>query len=92
MAKSWRKLLFAALLLGGAAGCRSVAPPDIFDPLSLLSVEQQQVRANRYDPYGETDVGPSISETRPPGFSRPPVEPSRARWTRALGGVPGAGW
>jgi hypothetical protein len=71
-------LLTGLLLMGGAAGCRGLAPPDWCHP---GTAEQQQHRAHRFDPFMENETGPPVPETRPRGYQIPPAEPGRARWT-----------
>ena len=71
--------LAAALLLGLAAGCSSTATPNWVHPGTL---QAQQARALRYDPYPQNDSGaPPMTGDRPREYSTPPPEPSRARWT-----------
>lgn len=43
-------------------------------------MKQQQVSAERFDPYTDNDVGPEVVGGRPREFAEPVAEPSRARW------------
>ncbi len=65
------------LMLVALDGCRDIAGPDWTHPGTAAA---QQKRALRYDPYPESDSGPSMEGTRPREFEIPPPEPSRARW------------
>lgn len=67
------------LLLNLMVGCKSTAPPSLLHP---RSADVQQKRAERYDPYPETNVGPGMAETRPRDYQNPPAETTRSRWER----------
>jgi hypothetical protein len=43
------------------------------------SAEYQQTRAQRFDPYPDTNIGPKVDGSRPEGFDAPPPEPARGR-------------
>ncbi len=60
------------------AGCQGMEVPNFSHPGSL---KYQRFQAHRFDPYPEPGVGPAMPGTRPRSYSRPPAEPSRARWT-----------
>lgn len=65
----------------GVAGCTAPPPldmPDIFDPGPAA---YQQRRANRWDPFPETDSGPALDGARPREFVTSNPEPTRARWS-----------
>jgi hypothetical protein len=53
--------------------------PDWFNP---GPAKYQQQRAQRFDPYPDNDIGPPVIGGRPPEFSRPPAETTRARWNQ----------
>ena len=68
----------AAGLLLGLAGCASTTKPDVLHPGTL---QAQQARALRYDPYPTDETGaPPMTGDRPREYDKPPPEPSRARW------------
>jgi hypothetical protein len=72
-----RFLLAAALLGVGLAGC-GTAKPSLTDP---GTAQQQQARANRFDPYPTPDAGlPSMVGTRPREYQDPASEPMRPKW------------
>ena len=60
------------LMLVALDGCRDIAGPDWTHP-GTASVQQK--RALRYDPYPESDSGPSMDGTRPRNST--PRHPSR---------------
>jgi hypothetical protein len=70
-------------LLGAAglmlAGCANIAMPEL---APQGSVNDQVYYAHRYYPFPEPEVGPRIPEAMPREFSRPPAEPTRARYVR----------
>jgi hypothetical protein len=70
-------LILIGMTLGVLAGCASVATPNWGQP---GTADLQRRRAERFDPYPETDVGPDDSSVRPRGFQQPLAEPLRARW------------
>jgi hypothetical protein len=78
-----RRLLLAVgcSALVPLAGCRGMAMPNIFHP---GPAGHQRNEAKRYDPYPESDIGPSVDEARPPDFQQGMPPPTRSRWT--LGG------
>jgi hypothetical protein len=55
-------------------GCGSIAAPKIFHP---GSAEYQQSRAQRWDPYPQTDVAPDIDGGRPRQYLRPAPQTER---------------
>jgi hypothetical protein len=59
------------------SGCAGMVGPNWLHP---GSASDQLRQAKRYDPYPETDMGPSTTNIRPRGFENPIAEPSRARW------------
>jgi hypothetical protein len=71
--------LFAAglLILAVLAGCATTGTPDWVHP---GTAQAQQARAQRYDPYPQTEIGPPMSGDRPRDYDQSPPEPSRARW------------
>jgi hypothetical protein len=72
-------LLIAAVTL--VVGCRGTGQPHLFGP---GSAEQQQHQAQQFDPYPETNIGPSVTGARPEGYTAPAPEPTRGtsnRWT-----------
>jgi hypothetical protein len=69
-------LILVGMTLGVLAGCASVATPNWGQP---GTADAQRRRAERFDPYPETDVGPGGLGVRPRGFEQPLAEPLRAR-------------
>lgn len=70
-------LLLAALLgLGGFQGCAGLAGPNWRHP---GTAQTQQLRALRFDPYPEDDLGPSVEGARPLEFQNPPPDIQRSR-------------
>jgi hypothetical protein len=70
-------LLVVVAILAGASGCSDMSPPDLFN---AGPARYQQMRAQRFDPYPENDIGPEVVGGRPLGYQKPVAEPSRARW------------
>jgi hypothetical protein len=70
--------LVVLAISAGLCGCQGIAYPDLLHP---GRAEVQRNRAKRFDPYPESDVGPSMEEVRPPDFQRAMPEATRARWT-----------
>lgn len=79
-------LVIALLIVGGAAGCKSLAPPNWFHPGPAA---YQQSQAQQYDPYPDVAAGPEIVGGRPMEYDRPPAEvvqvqpptdPMRSTW------------
>lgn len=68
--------LLAAMLVFGPAGCQSLSGPNWFHPGTARC---QQLRAQQYDPYPQSDAGPPIVGARPQGFENPPPEVQRVR-------------
>jgi hypothetical protein len=62
-----RRQLLAVIALC-ACGCADVAPPRVFHPGTM---EYQQGRAQRFDPYPMTDMGPDLGGGRPLQYTRP---------------------
>jgi len=60
-----------------AAGCVNFGTPE---PLNPGTSNYQQLRAGRFDPYPENDIGPEIVGSRPRDFQKPQDEVRRARW------------
>jgi hypothetical protein len=67
MRKFWTAALLAAFC--SAEGC--VAPPPVLHP---GTEQQQQARAQRFDPYPENDVGPAVVGGRPQEYANPSAE------------------
>lgn len=71
---------FAALLLAVACstsgGCRSreFGTPQLF---GAGSAQYQRQRAQQFDPYPDTNVGPSVAGGRPDGYTAPAPEAAR---------------
>ncbi len=77
-------VLLFALASSSALGCADIAGPQWFAPGSS---QEQQRRAQWFDPYPAPNVGPSDSTTRPLGYQSPPPEADRrVRTTRAAPG------
>jgi hypothetical protein len=66
------------VVLFGTFGCRGMTTPSLFHP-GPAQVQRNQAR--RFDPYPESDLGPSMDEARPPDFQRGMPVPTRSRWT-----------
>lgn len=69
-------MAFGTLLAVAAAGCKTTAKPNWFDP---GTAKEQKARAIVHDPYPENDVGPRIEGVRPREYDRPLSEVDRAR-------------
>lgn len=73
----------AIFLSAGAASLVGCAQNPFFGTPRFLepagSAEYQQTRAQRFDPYPDTNVGPKMEGGRPEGFDAPPPEPARGR-------------
>jgi hypothetical protein len=76
MSKSARWTVVWTLALA-AGGC--VTPPRWLGPGPAA---YQQRKAERFDPYADNDIGPTVVGGRPRDFDKPVAEPTRARWTR----------
>ncbi len=75
-----KRLLAIAISLAtaGAVGCSGFSTPHLTSPPP--SAEYQQKRAQRFDPYPETETAPAIDGGRPRDFDRALPETTRARW------------
>ena len=72
----WTGLLCLIAVLA-AGGCSDLSGPQWFAP---GTAQEQQRRAQRFDPYPDPQVGREDGSTRPRGFQNPPPEgDSRAR-------------
>lgn len=60
------------------SGCHGLARPNLFHP---GPAGYQRNQAKRFDPYPESDIGPSMDEARPPDFQQGMPAPTRSRWT-----------
>jgi hypothetical protein len=69
-------LVLAAVLVGGAAGCQSLALTDWSSP---GRAPDQQIRAQQYDPYPENEPSPEILGARPREYDHPPAEVDKSR-------------
>jgi hypothetical protein len=71
------KLMLLIALTCGASGCLQdplMGKPQLFEP---GSEQIQQVRAQRFDPYPDVNVGPRVDGGRPDGYTQPPPESVR---------------
>jgi hypothetical protein len=59
-------------------GCHGLSHPNLFHPGPAA---YQRNQAKRYDPYPESDLGPSMEDARPPDFQQGMPVPTRSRWT-----------
>jgi hypothetical protein len=59
-------------------GCHGLSHPNLFHP-GPAALQRDQAR--RFDPYPESDIGPSMDEARPPDFQQGMPVPTRSRWT-----------
>jgi hypothetical protein len=85
MSWSRRNLALLFVVVMSTAGCRSTGKPQFFGPQG--SAGYQQMQAQRFDPYPDTNVGPEVEGGRPDGFTAPPPESTRGRpnqWTQPL--------
>jgi hypothetical protein len=67
--------LVAALLMAGCVSGR----PLLYSPGTM---QQQQFRATLFDPYADTEAGPSVVGGRPREYQQPLSEPVRSQWFR----------
>jgi hypothetical protein len=65
------------LVICGFAGCQSTAMPSLKHPGTM---QEQQNRAVRFDPYPEKEPGPALTGVRPKEYENPLPETYRARW------------
>ena len=72
---TWASVLTAVALF---SGCQGLSRPNWFHP---GRIEQQRNQAKRFDPYPESDIGPSMDDARPPDFQQGMPVPTRSRWT-----------
>ncbi|MEX2142039.1 MAG: hypothetical protein WD894_22420 [Pirellulales bacterium] len=70
--------LGTAMSVAAFTGCRGLTPPNIFHP---GPADYQRNQAKRFDPYPESDIGPSMDEARPPDFQQAMPVTTRSRWT-----------
>ena len=73
----FRLVLLTAALVAAVGGCRSLAPPNFYNPGPAA---YQQSRALRFDPYPEVEPGPAVVGARPLDYEKPLAEVLRARW------------
>lgn len=74
-------------LLLSLAGCNpSVAPPNLFNPGTMISQKQ---RAIQYDPYPDQDMGPRVEGGRPLDYDQQIPEVERSRFFLPSGGPVG---
>jgi len=71
-----RLMSLSMLLLLPSLGCSSLATPSAVSG----TTNYQQLRADRFDPYPEPDIGPEMVGVRPRDFEKPKDEVRRARW------------
>src|SRR4051812_37064308 len=75
----WSIALVVAAFLAGTA-CRSTETPRLAGP---GTAQQQQIRAQDFDPYPSTEAGPGgLTEGRPRDYQKPPPETARAKADR----------
>jgi hypothetical protein len=83
MPRSVQRLLplVIALFLGGCLHDPHIAKPQLLEP---GSDQLQRQRAQQFDPYPDTNIGPSVTGGRPDGYTVPMPEPVRGtannRW------------
>lgn len=70
--------MFATLPVIVLVGCHGLSRPNLFHP-GPAALQRSQAR--RFDPYPESDVGPSMDEARPPDYQQGMPVPTRSRWT-----------
>lgn len=76
-----RLILYWAVLLLPCSGCTLPPPVDLPDFANPGPAAYQQRRANRWDVYPESDIGPALDGARPREFSSSNPEATRARWS-----------
>lgn len=74
-------LLCGACLVMSSFGCRGTDTAPILAP---GTTKVQRERAQVFDPYPQTAVGPDVDGGRPREYMQPPAEPTRARWVKWL--------
>ncbi len=75
-----RRTLFylaSGFCLISTAGCHGTAWPDLFN---TENVEGQRRKAERFDPYPETNAGPTVDGSRPRGYEQNWSETARSRY------------
>lgn len=77
--------LLLVALVSAAAGCINIPylhPPQLESGPAAL----QQQRAQQFDPFPDTDIGPSVDGGRPEGYTSPMPETARGnpnnRWNQ----------
>jgi hypothetical protein len=70
--KNFRTAALVAIL-SAASGCQSQSL-GLPHPLRPGTEQQQQTRAQRFDPYPENDIGPAVVGGRPLEYSSPRAE------------------
>lgn len=78
----WLRILVAASLFIGLAGCRSMWPK-LFSP---GTIESQRSSAAIHDPYPDNQAGPKVVGGRPQFYEKQQAEPVRDRLWRETGG------
>lgn len=73
--KLWLAVL-GSVVAGGVSGCRSTAMPSWSRG---GPAEYQQSQAEQFDPYPETESGPSALGVRPLDYDKPPTEVRRVQ-------------
>jgi hypothetical protein len=72
------RCITAAFAMAAFCGCRGLTHPNLFHP---GAADYQRNQAKRFDPYPESDIGPSMEEARPPDFQQGMPVTTRSRWT-----------
>jgi hypothetical protein len=70
--------LSAGIPVVALTGCHGLAQPNFFHP-GPAALQRNQAR--RFDPFPESDLGPSMEEARPPDYQQGMPVPTRSRWT-----------
>jgi len=83
-----RWMVWGMLVVVEASGCAGLDRPNWFHP---GPAQEQQLRAQRFDPYPENEPGPAITGARPREYEKPVPEVDRARWTQSSQALR-AGW
>jgi len=76
----WSVSVVATVVGASLVGCAQnpfFGTPKLFEPAG--SEAYQQTRAQRFDPYPDTNIGPRVEGGRPEGYTEPPPEPARGR-------------
>jgi len=66
------------------SGCTGISPYSWYNTPPAY----QEAQIQRFDPYPDNEIGPSMVGVRPRDFDAPITEPARARWLRGGASFP----